>query len=905
MHRLRRNIFLLFFWGSCYSTALQAMPDSTDVPPAVQQQWNVLKQKNALADWLYARMAYVEEAPLDRINILVRTPADAWRSYSTYPERLAWFDMLALQGYYQLQAGNILASITAYEHALEFYESYPLPEVALIDDVLKPLGNNYTRLADYDLALNIHRKALALVLAQKDAGNIAAVYSNMAVCARWKGDLAAAITYCRDGLLYSKKGDALHGLLLTTYADILSEQGRSDSARLLCRQALLLLKNRLKEEQAIYWYGSALQLAAAIALQQGQFSTAADYASQATDLYKKYYPDSRQREKAKLDVLRGNIAFGAGKAAEALAFFQQALFRLLPSWHPVTLEEVPQEELLYGENTIGDALEGKANALRATGQQEAALQHLTCSFAAQLKLREQFFYTGSRLREIQVSAGRAAAAMQLAYTLWQQTKDASYARQLLWIAELSKAQVLLDERGMRGNDTAVTNRATDTLAQRGKQLQQAITYYRHELLAGHAGKGINNLLQAAEYELSLLQKKQRQPAMPKLLTLSQLDEHCRQLPQHTILLEFFEGRDSSFLIEADRTGILAVRVIPGGSRLQETIRQFMLQWFTGGPSAMINAPQQFFRECHALYQTIFKNQVWQPGKRYLLVPDGMFSYLPFDALLTNAQYSNNYSSWPYLYKQAMLSKAWSLQTWQQQQAAVYAGNRFSGFFVANAQQSRQPVLAAATEYKQMQQQIRGQFYLDSAASRAAFAAATEQTGILHVSMHATAGVMPYLQLYDGPLFLADLQYTRFTPSLVVLSACRTADGQLLQGEGVNSLERGFVAAGAGGILSGLWNVNDETAVELSQLFYRQLQQQPDAAVALYHARKQWLQLHKEQSLLQLPYYWAGFTYSGHLQKIELPQPHWYWGWVLAITVVLVSTVLLIAILRKRRKRGLL
>jgi CHAT domain-containing protein len=325
----------------------------------------------------------------------------------------------------------------------------------------------------------------------------------------------------------------------------------------------------------------------------------------------------------------------------------------------------------------------------------------------------------------------------------------------------------------------------------------------------------------------------------------------------------------------------------------------MQQWFTEGPAAMINAPQQFFKECHALYTTLFKNYVWQPGKRYIVVPDGIFAYLPFDALLTTPQYSNSYSSWPFLYKQAMLSKAWSLQTWQQQQSIVYKAHQFSGFFVAAAQQGRQPLLAATTEYTQLQQQVRGQYYLDSAASRAAFTTTIANTGILHLSMHATAGTMPFLQLYDGPLFLSDLQYTHFTPSLVVLSACRTADGQLLQGEGVNSLERGFVAAGAGGILSGLWNVNDETAVELSQLFYKQLQQQPDAAMALYNARNEWLQIHKEQAILQLPYYWAGFTYSGHLQKIQLPQPHRYWIWVLLCAVVAAGVVVALTSRSKR------
>ncbi len=101
---------------------------------------------------------------------------------------------------------------------------------------------------------------------------------------------------------------------------------------------------------------------------------------------------------------------------------------------------------------------------------------------------------------------------------------------------------------------------------------------------------------------------------------------------------------------------------------------------------------------------------------------------------------------------------------------------------------------------------------------------------------------------------------------MVLSACKTADGLLLEGEGLNSISRGFTAAGAGGVISGLWNVNDKTAIDLMQRFCENLSHQPNIALALHNAKKQWLLKNKENTMVQLPYYWAGFVYSGHLQK---------------------------------------
>jgi CHAT domain-containing protein len=122
--------------------------------------------------------------------------------------------------------------------------------------------------------------------------------------------------------------------------------------------------------------------------------------------------------------------------------------------------------------------------------------------------------------------------------------------------------------------------------------------------------------------------------------------------------------------------------------------------------------------------------------------------------------------------------------------------------------------------------------------------------------------------------------------LIVLSACKTADGAPLAGEGLNSISRGFTAAGAGGVISSLWNVNDKTAIALMQCFYEQLPQQPDPAIALHNAKQQWLLQEKENPTMQLPYYWAGFIYSGHLQKISVPtlraSNRYYWFAVLLL-----------------------
>src|SRR5688572_21190104 len=250
---LSRVVLYTFFFLVIAICRVCASPDSLSLPSSLILKLATLKQEDDLEYWIYERLMYVEKDPFVRVSFLMRTQQEAWRTYKTYDERLAWFDLLSSQGYCQLKTGNIVASINAYEAALSFYESYPLPDADIIETVLKPLGNNYTRLADYTTALFIHRKTMSLAQKANNNDLIASTYSNMAICARSQDDLAAATTYCGEGIRYASPKTALYGLLLSTRADILSAQHKYDSAEIICHAALEKLQQHKNETAALYW----------------------------------------------------------------------------------------------------------------------------------------------------------------------------------------------------------------------------------------------------------------------------------------------------------------------------------------------------------------------------------------------------------------------------------------------------------------------------------------------------------------------------------------------------------------------------------------------------------------------------------------------------------------------------
>jgi CHAT domain-containing protein len=112
---------------------------------------------------------------------------------------------------------------------------------------------------------------------------------------------------------------------------------------------------------------------------------------------------------------------------------------------------------------------------------------------------------------------------------------------------------------------------------------------------------------------------------------------------------------------------------------------------------------------------------------------------------------------------------------------------------------------------------------------------------------------------DGFLRLSDIYNLNLNADLVVLSACQTALGKEVRGEGLVGLTRGFMYAGAARVLASLWSVEDRATAKLMKSFYRNLlvEKRP-AAESLQRAQIELASKPQYRS----PYYWAGFSLQG-------------------------------------------
>jgi CHAT domain-containing protein len=163
--------------------------------------------------------------------------------------------------------------------------------------------------------------------------------------------------------------------------------------------------------------------------------------------------------------------------------------------------------------------------------------------------------------------------------------------------------------------------------------------------------------------------------------------------------------------------------------------------------------------------------------------------------------------------------------------------------------------------------------LDFDASRAmALSPALSEYRIVHFATHAVSdsahpertGLV--LSLFDrqgqpqnGFLSLGEIYGLHLPADLVVLSACETALGREIGGEGPVGLVRGFMYAGATRVMASLWSVDDEVTAALMADFYKSLEEDKlSPAAALRTAQ---MAIRKESRWRQ-PYYWAGFQLQG-------------------------------------------
>ena len=151
---------------------------------------------------------------------------------------------------------------------------------------------------------------------------------------------------------------------------------------------------------------------------------------------------------------------------------------------------------------------------------------------------------------------------------------------------------------------------------------------------------------------------------------------------------------------------------------------------------------------------------------------------------------------------------------------------------------------------------------------------------------------------SGFIGASDLAALDLDAKLVVLSACRSAGGVVVDGEGIQGLTAPLLEAGARSVVATAWRIGDRATVPFIEAFYGAMADSMSVVDALRAAKLDAIRRGAP------PAEWAAFTVVGDpLVRVGLVQPEAETPWMLIAGLLLAHVVivgLVVAVLRHRR-----
>ncbi len=339
----------------------------------------------------------------------------------------------------------------------------------------------------------------------------------------------------------------------------------------------------------------------------------------------------------------------------------------------------------------------------------------------------------------------------------------------------------------------------------------------------------------------------------------------------TLLIEYLVGGKASYAFCVSREGILTA-VLPRAEELSPVVERYLKLVRLEEEAAFSG-----FRGGRRLYEILlgpFAAEL-DRARRMIIVPDGALFDLPFEALIREGERPGPAR---FLVEDFELSYAPSaaclLDLAGRRPERPYERDLLA---VACPGPSRSmpaapPLVHAKAEVRDIAKLFaagRRKVLSGSSATEAAVKrAALPGTRFIHLAAHGVLdpeiwGRSALLLRADaagredGFLQPADISTLDLDAEVVVLSACRSAEGTRVRGVGVLGLSAAFLAAGARSVVSSLWEVPDGSTARFMKDLYAALSRGKSGAEALRHAK-----LAAIRSRYGHPRRWAGFVLIG-------------------------------------------
>ena len=762
---------------------------------------------------------------------------------SPYQKEMYAYGLLFM-GYGLLQHGDNFGSVKYYEKAYNYIKANQVPTENINTEIITPLANLYVQINDTQKAIALLQKALSET---KDNNEIVRLSNNLANAYLYNADLDSAKTILLQSI--KRPSNTLSSALLyNTLATVYEEERNKKESTYYNDLALRNFKQSHLEGDTLLWYIAALGL-------KGSLEKDSRYVNEAITIAEESFPNDQNRFKAKLTLKMGDILREHHHLNAALAAYDNTLSYFNP-----------EDKAYVLDYTYTQALIGKARLYTSQQLLDSALYYYEWAVENDFRTQQLIVSSKDQLRNNILNKETIQNIIDLIQSKAGLSQRKEIVQQLLWCIELSKARLLINEI----NRSESWNSSSDKTKIGMRTIRDL--YYRIDISVDtNEKRRLSERLKKAmiEFELSEKHFEATQFTPQKASFLKHLNK------PNSDFYTYFIHNDSSITIIHKSGQEFSFKRNSASTPLSKLL-SFKAKYFGDTPNNYNQNPKEYREQAKYLTNELLPD-LGSAQRNIFISLDAQLYGFPFDALCDedflvkkhNFAYLNSFLLFDFLNKKAREESKISI-FYRSEYPSPLPNLQFVNTEVERIYNSFSSQKIGPD--KQNDSTIRKQFALPNIVHIAA-----------HTILDTTAPPIIYL---NQAISTNQLRFYEMKTPLVFLSACNTGYGKPLPSEGTESIQRVFLSKNVPSVVSTFWFANDQTMLDLTTSFYKQLDQTRDPICALGEAKRSYLQ--SAGSVEQNPWYWANINYTGIGNEIGLKKSSnlSYYLWGTAILILL-------------------
>lgn len=732
---------------------------------------------------------------------------------------------LLFMGYSLLTYGDNFQSIKYYEKAYDYIRSSRIQIANINIEIIKPLANLYVRINDTEKSIALLQNA---ILETKDPKEVIGLTNNLANAYLYNSEFKKAKSLLLN-IIEEPSTPLLKALLYNTLASVYEEEQDKENSKKYNTLAVKRFQESKVQQDTLLWYIGALGL-------QGELQGKTLPVVKALSLAEEHYPNTQNRFKAKLSLIKAEIYRQQNQPTQALAAYDKALSLFATKGYTYKLDY-----------TFTQALVGKARVASKEKKIDSALYYYQWAIENDFRTQQLIVSPKDQLRNNILNKEIIEEVIQLVIDEPALKQQQSVMQLLLWCIELSKARLLINEINRSeqwDNASTETKQGIQYIRDLYQKIDTSADREEKERLQKRIKKTMIDFQLSEKYFETLRFEPQKKQF------LNQLDKHDCDF------YAYFVRKDSSIcIIHKGKDGFSFTKT--ASSDPLNRLILFKDRYFGNTPNHYNQNPLLYKTEAQYLTDQLLPNIKKSAASIYVSLDAQLYGF-PFDALYNNGflvkkhnfAYLNSYLLFDFLSDRSVSPTTISV-------------------LFRSAYPKPLPNLAFVDEeVKKISSKFKAEEIGPDKQTASIVRSQFTKANIIHIAAHTIldTAAAPVIYLKEA-ISTNQIRFYEMNVPLVFLSACNTGHGRPLPSEGTESIQRVFLSKNVPSVVSTFWFANDQAMLGLTASFYDNLSLTGDPMTALAQAKRIFLE--NADPVYENPWYWANINYTGIGNKIGL------------------------------------